>query len=51
MNAKHALAALFVAILGAMLWATVRAILDRSVVDAAVELIGDPWFVATLFDA
>lgn len=51
MNAKYALAALFIAIIAAMLWATVRASLDRSVVDASVDLIRDPWFVATLFDA
>lgn len=34
-----------------MLWATVRASLDRSVVDAAVDLWRDPWGRATLFDA
>lgn len=34
-----------------MLWATVRASLDRDVVSATRDLIRDPWVVAALFDA
>lgn len=34
-----------------MLWATIRASLDRNVIDATVDLIRDPWVVAALFDA
>ena len=34
----------------AMVWVTAAASLDRSVVDAAVELWADPWGRATLFD-
>ena len=41
----------FVAILGAMTWATWTASLDRSVATAAVELWGDLWGRATLVDA
>ena len=48
---KRSLMVLFTAILAAMLWVTVRASLDRSVVTAAVDLWNDPWGRATLFDA
>ncbi|MCS6771888.1 MAG: DUF1475 domain-containing protein [Kiritimatiellae bacterium] len=43
--------ALFCSIFAAMSWATVRASLDRNVIDATRELIRDPWVVAALFDA
>jgi hypothetical protein len=42
---------LFAGILLAMLWVTIRASLNRSVVTAAVELWNDPWGMATIFDA
>lgn len=48
---KRSLLVLFIAILAAMLWVTVRASLDRSVVTAAVDLWNDPWGRATIFDA
>lgn len=51
MNAKSILYVLFALILAGMLWVTTRASLDRGVFTAAGELIGDPWFLATLFDA
>jgi hypothetical protein len=37
-------------VLVAMLWVTVRASLDRSVLEAAVSLWADAWGRATLFD-
>lgn len=42
---------LFVAILVAMIAVTVRASLDRSVIEAGQGLWGDWWFRATLADA
>jgi len=48
---KRLVAAFFVFSLAAMLWVTVRASLDRNVLDAAVEIWADPWGRATLFDA
>lgn len=51
MQSKHILILFCMTVLAAMGWVTVRASLDRSVVDAAVELVRDPWFLATLFDA
>ena len=41
----------FTAVLVAMLWVTVTASLDRSVLKAAVDIWNDPWGKATLFDA
>ena len=41
----------FSAVLAAMLWVTVTASLDRSVLQAAGEIWSDPWGKATLFDA
>ncbi len=51
MNNKWPIALIFVGILAGMLWATVRASLDRDVISATVDLIRDPWVVAALFDA
>lgn len=48
---KTFLIAFFVAILGAMLWVTTVASLDRSVFEAGAEIWADPWAKATLFDA
>ena len=41
----------FVAVLVAMTWVTVRAMQDRRVTQAFVEIASDPWGLATLFDA
>ena len=48
---RTALALLFAGILLAMSTLTIYASLDRSVVEAGGQLILDPWFQATLFDA
>ena len=40
----------FAFVLAAMLWVTITASLDRSVLTAAVEIWNDPWGKATLFD-
>ena len=48
---RAALTILFSAILAAMLHATVAASLERSVLDAATDLLRDAWFRATLADA
>ncbi len=40
----------FTFVLAAMLWVTVTASYDRSVLVAAVEIWNDPWGKATLFD-
>ena len=48
---KRFLVLAFCAVLAAMLWVTVTASLDRSVLIAAVEIWDDPWGKATLFDA
>ncbi len=48
---KGILNVFFLAILGGMLWVTIWASLDRSVVQAAGEIWADPWGRATLFDA
>ncbi len=45
------LIALFGFILTAMLAVTVRASIDRSILDVGRELTSDPWFQATLADA
>jgi len=47
---KRRLQILFGAILVAMIAVTVRASLDRSILDAG-EVVRDPWGLATLFDA
>jgi hypothetical protein len=47
---KRRLQLLFGAILVAMIAVTVRASLDRSILDAG-EVVEDPWGLATLFDA
>ncbi|HMP74911.1 MAG TPA: DUF1475 family protein [Kiritimatiellia bacterium] len=51
MNTKQLLQLIFGLIIAGMLWVTTRASLDRGVFTAAGELMGDPWFLATLFDA
>lgn len=38
-------------VLLAMLWVTVTASMDRSVLEAAAQIWDDPWGKATLFDA
>jgi hypothetical protein len=48
---KVSLAFIFIAIIAGMLWATVRASLDRDVITATLDLIRDPWVVAALCDA
>lgn len=50
MNRKL-LAAYFVFVLAAMLWVTVTATLERSVLEAVSDIWSDPWGKATLFDA
>ncbi len=49
--AKFSVATIFVVVIVGMLWATIRASLDRDVLTATADLIRDPWVVATLFDA
>ena len=49
--AKTVLTAFFLFVLAAMLWVTVTASYDRSVLVAAGEIWADPWGKATLFDA
>lgn len=51
MNNKWPTTLIFVGIIAGMLWATVRASLDRDVLSATADLIRDPWVVAALFDA
>ena len=51
MTLKRALQALFALVLLALLWATTRASLDKNVLQAYVDLGGDKWGLATLFDA
>ena len=48
---KRLLVAWSVGVVAAMLWLTVRASLDRSVLLAARDLWNDPWGRATLADA
>jgi hypothetical protein len=48
---KLTLTSIFVAIIAVMLWATIRASLDRDVITATTDLIKDPWVVAALCDA
>ena len=45
------LAVIFSMILAGMLWVTIVASLERSVLDAGSELMKDAWFRATLVDA
>ena len=40
----------FAFVMAAMTWVTITASLDRSVLQAAVEIWDDPWGKATLFD-
>lgn len=48
---KTVLYLFFSLVLLAMLWVTVTASMDRSVLEAASEIWADPWGKATLFDA
>ena len=48
---KNLLIALFSFIFLAMLGTTIYASLDRSVLKVGPQLLGDPWFQATLLDA
>lgn len=48
---KTLLKLFFSGVLVAMLWITVSASMDRSVLAAAAEIWQDPWGKATLFDA
>ena len=50
MTVRRRLQVVFAGILVLMLWVTVRASLDRSILDAG-EVIADPWGLATLADA
>ncbi len=50
-TAIHALRLLFIAILAVMLWGTVRASLAQALFDIPSDVIGNPWFQVTLFDA
>ena len=48
---RRFLQAAFLGVLVAMTWVTVKASLDRNVLQAASEIWADPWGKATLFDA
>ena len=48
---RKLLSVFFAVVLVAMLWVTITASLDRSVLTAAAEIWADPWGRATLFDA
>jgi len=48
---RSAIAFLFVVILAVMLFITIRASLHCSLFDVPAEVVGDPWFQATLVDA
>jgi hypothetical protein len=48
---RAALLALFSAVLASMLYVTVTASFERSIVDATGDLLRDAWFRATLADA
>lgn len=47
---RPALILFYVLVIAVMLWATVTASLDRSVLAAAGDIWADPWGKATLFD-
>lgn len=48
---RNLLLVVFATILVTMIAVTIRASLDRSVLDVGPELTSDPWFQATLVDA
>jgi hypothetical protein len=47
----HFLRGLFLVVLASMLWVTTRASLQQSLFAIPREVITNPWFIATLFDA